>query len=196
MHKFLSIHFEQHIDNAQLLQMNKSHVLQKRIQVFLITTWNFFSNCNKITTCTSTDKWLKQLLVDLSFFSWFRSLYYLCIEKGTLRRGMYRHPPSSRLVNLWFQIAVCQTQRNILFLKGPSSYEYQLNGVNKAGKCTNKRKKLVMKIGFLKPKYCLADRLICIKIPRKVSKNRDRTSFRHFKTIKTVYAFYSVWFSV
>ena len=41
-----------------------------------------------------------------------------------------------------------------------------------------------MKIGFLKPKYCLADRLICIKIPRKVSKNRDRTSVRHFKTIK------------
>ena len=95
MHKFLSIHFEQHIDNAQLLKINKSHVLQ--IKEFLVVISPV--NCNKITTCTSTDKWLKQLLVDLSFFSWFRSLYYLCIEKGTLRRGMYRDPPSSRLVN-------------------------------------------------------------------------------------------------
>ena len=68
MYKFLSIHFEQHIDNAQLLKINKSHVLQKRIQVFLITTRDFFSNCNEITTCTSTDKWPKQILVDLSFF--------------------------------------------------------------------------------------------------------------------------------
>ena len=41
-----------------------------------------------------------------------------------------------------------------------------MNTNNKAGKCNNKQKKLVMKIGFLKPKYCLADRLICIKIPR------------------------------
>ena len=79
MHTFLSIHFVQHINNDQLLKINKSHVLQKRIQVFLITTWN----CDKITTCTSTDKWLKQILVHLSFFSWFRSVYYLCIEKGT-----------------------------------------------------------------------------------------------------------------
>ena len=68
MYKFLSIQFEQHIDNAQLLKINKSHVLLKGIQFFLITTWKFFANCNRMTTCTSKDKWLKQLLDHRNLF--------------------------------------------------------------------------------------------------------------------------------
>ena len=68
-----------------------NHMFYKsKFKFFSLLHGIFFSNCNKITTCTSTDKWIKQLLVDLSFFSSFRSLYYLWIEKGTSRRGMYR----------------------------------------------------------------------------------------------------------
>ena len=36
-------------------------------------------------------------------------------------------------------MAVGQTQRNILLPKGPSSNEYQLNGVNKAATCKNEK---------------------------------------------------------
>ena len=86
MYKFLSIHFEQHINNAQLLKINKSHVLLKRIQVFFYYYIEmFFANCNKMTTCTSKDKWLKQLLVYRDFFRGVVQKFILpiYIETGT-----------------------------------------------------------------------------------------------------------------
>ena len=75
MYKFLSIHFKQHINNAQLLKINKSRFTKEM----------FFANCNKMTTCTSKDKWLKQLLVYRDFFRGVVQKFILpiYIEKGT-----------------------------------------------------------------------------------------------------------------